>query len=140
MGKLEFEVALSTRLEIGVPMGDPEVRVRAVAIPLKTYYRMDLLGLGQQPVAWPLGDVVVPSGLTSARLGLFAYKDTRQGRLYLPVEVRDARTSATKSHGPPTMTLRSDVDLENLKWRFGKVDARGACCRRREPCAQLLHY
>jgi hypothetical protein len=117
-GRLAFELSSNTRLEIRTWKTVP-ANVRAVALPLRAYYRMDALIDSSEGLAWPLADVVAPAHLSDERLGIFAWTSDGRGKVYLPIEVRDTRKLWPQQPEPVTLTLRSDIDLESIKWRHG---------------------
>jgi len=118
-GKLEYDLDTDKQLEVTPPKVPPTapgpLYIRAVARPLKTYYRMDAtIALGDRLI-WPLLDVLEPLRLDASRIGLYAWLQTDTGKLFVPLRV--ALQRAAPSVGPIETVIRSTVDVEALLWR-----------------------
>ena len=90
---------------------DREINVRAVALPLGTYYRMDAVISPGKPLRWPLSEVVTASGsLKSTDLGLYGWFGDAGRPTYVPV--RATAPGATPT-GTPVVRLgvRANVGL-----------------------------
>src|SRR2546423_7628077 len=74
LGKLRFDLSPMVRLRVSAPGQTLPVNVRAVAIPPKTYYRMDAVLPAGAFVVWPVRDVLLPENLSETRIGIFAWK------------------------------------------------------------------
>jgi hypothetical protein len=65
---------------------DREINVRAVALPLGTYYRMDAVVTPGKPLRWPLSEVVTASrSLKNTDLGLYGWFGDPGRPIYVPV-------------------------------------------------------
>ena len=95
------------------------IRVRAVAIPLNTYYRMDAVITERAPLIWSLDDVVKPIGLNPNQIGIYGWVENDAGRVFVPLDVfpdgsKDPKGSANRLS---TLVVRPAVDIEKLAWR-----------------------
>ena len=91
VGRLTGDIAKNAQLEIVAPniqrsLGGP-IHVRAVAIPPRTYYRMDAVLNPGTPLSWPVGDVLAPSQLSVDRIGVFGWVDASPERVFVPLRV-----------------------------------------------------
>ncbi|MFZ7124810.1 MAG: hypothetical protein ACOWWM_01485 [Desulfobacterales bacterium] len=129
-GRLRFDWNPETVLEVSV---SPEIRevvhVRAVAIPLRTYYRMDGdIRVGGKLV-WPVKDILFPANLTPERIGIFGWTGAGADRVFVPLEVR--QIDPPPPGRPPTagthLVIRATVDVDSYLWRT--APASGGHCR-----------
>jgi hypothetical protein len=121
LGPLVFDIEGDDQLVVSLPdlgtLDAKAVRIRAVALPLKTYYRMDGLLPPGRTMRWPIGAVIRPWGLTGARLGAFGWTDRDGERIMIPVSVVPEGRAPIGAAGNVEVTLRSPVHLERLLWR-----------------------
>ena len=91
------------------------VWVRAVALPLKAYYRLDAVLDERSSLAWPIAEVVKPAGLGPEQIGLFGWVGAETAKTFVPVGVR----VAGKGGGAEDLHLyiRVSSDAEKLFWR-----------------------
>jgi hypothetical protein len=94
-----------------------EVHVRARALPLGTYYRMDTTVATAKTIEWPLNAVIVPAELHADSLGVIGWIEKGGTKIYVPVSV----LPKGQSPAPPlavTVLLRSPIDIEKVQWRL----------------------
>lgn len=91
------------------------VRVRAVALPLKAYYRMDGVLDEHSSLAWPIGEVVGPAGLDSGQIGLFGWIGDETDKIFVPVGVRTAADAGAVDE--LRLFVRVTSDAEKVFWR-----------------------
>lgn len=123
-GRLNYEWRPDVVLEVSAPPASSQpINVRAVAIPLKTYYRMD----GELPpggkLVWPIRDILYPGKLTADRIGIFGWIGDTGDRQFVPVRVRQiapmadpASTETDSAH----LVVRSSVDVDSILWRMSE--------------------
>lgn len=118
LGRLRFDLASATPLEVSAP--DQKwwpVNIRAVAIALKTFYRMDATLAPRATLLWPLKDVLAPEGLTDSRIGIFGWRGGSQetGQLF-PLRVTSQGTPPTSQ--APLLIIQASFDAQKVKWRW----------------------
>jgi hypothetical protein len=89
-----------------------EIYVRAVALPLGTYYRMDAIVAPAKPLRWPLSEVVRASkSLKSTDLGLYGWYGDPGKPTYVPVR---ATVPGSPPAAEPSLRLgvRASVALD----------------------------
>ena len=123
-GAIKYSLQPSVVLRVStIPQSLP-VHIRAVAIPPRTYYRMDATINGDAFLDWPVRDVLAPQNLTSDRIGIFAWTGNEDHRLFLPVRVV---ATGSPSDAPDTyLFIRPSFDVDAIKWRTASVQSR-AC-------------
>ena len=116
LGRLQFDPASAVPAAITAPGQSQAVNVRAVAIPLKTYYRMDASLPAGGTLAWPLSDVVAPEGLTDRRIGIFGWKGEAETPILVPVRVSQGSSASSRA---PVLIIQASFDAQKVKWRWG---------------------
>jgi len=118
-GKLHFMLQPNAHLKVTAPNIAPHVqgpvRVRAVALPLRTYYRMDAVLPTDRPLLWPVDAVLFPWRLEANRIGVFGWVGTEAEKTFVPLQV--VQPGAPEPQGPVEMIVRLPVDVEIMKWR-----------------------
>ncbi len=125
-GRLNYEWRTNVILEVTAPSAaDRPVNIRAVAIPLKTYYRMDSVLLPGQQITWPLKDILYPGKLTSDRIGIFGWIGEQQEKEFIPIRVRQIaplKDQAKHEEDVANLVVRSSVDVDSFLWRLSARD------------------
>jgi len=95
------------------------LNIRAEAIPLDTYYRMDAVVKEDQPLTWPLNEVVIPAGIAPDELGIFGWIQQDTGKVLVPVDVypTDQPSSAKVGKKRLTVIVRPAVNVDKILWR-----------------------
>jgi hypothetical protein len=119
LGALRFESSSRVRLEISASEHLGPINVRSVAIPPKTYYRMDASVAPGAVLVWPVGDVLLPEHLGDNRIGVFGWKGTENDKTLVPVSVT---TQGARPAGEwlkqPLLTFKASFDAQQFKWRW----------------------
>ncbi|HKO56216.1 MAG TPA: hypothetical protein VJ276_10085 [Thermoanaerobaculia bacterium] len=115
IGKIRYELSSAVRLEVSAPGQTQPVNVRAVAIPPKTYYRMDAALPPGTSMVWPVRDVLLPQNLSDSRIGIFAWKGPENAKTLVPVRV--VPQGAPAAPAPPFLTVQVTFDAQKVKWR-----------------------
>ena len=92
------------------------IKVRAVSLPLGTYYRMDARFTSDHPLIWPIDQVLLPTQLRSDQLGVYGWTGSEQDKTFIPLEVTTNGTMI-ESKGV-TLFLRSSHEVEKIVWRL----------------------
>jgi hypothetical protein len=119
-GKLRFDLDPALQLTVSAPdPGDAApgpVRVRAVAKPLRTYYRMDAELPPTRQLSWPVRDVLWPQRLAAHRIGLFGWVERDGERIFVPLRV--GIQGERVAPGTVDLVVRSTADVERVVWRW----------------------
>jgi len=101
------------------------LNIRAEAIPLDTYYRMDAVVKEDQPLTWPLNEVVIPAGISPDELGIFGWIQQDAGKVLVPVYVYTTSlvSSANIGKKPLTVVVRPAVNVDKILWRTFKENS-----------------
>jgi len=116
LGKIRYELSAAVRLRVSAPGQTHPVNIRAVAIPAKTYYRMDAALPAGASMVWPVRDVLLPEKLGDSRIGIFAWKGAESAKTLIPVRV--VAQEAAAAPGPPVLTVQASFDAQQVKWRW----------------------
>ena len=120
LGRLDFDLTQTKFLQITSPaVTNQLILIRAVGIPLKTYYRLDAELVPNGSFRWPIHEVLARAKLSGRKIGL-------SGRLadhpdvYVPLAVDTQYSKDT------LLTLRASLDVGKVMWRYAEMD-KGAC-------------
>ena len=128
LGSLAFDWSSKTVLLVDSSSHTSPVRVRAVAIPPRSYYRMDAILPGGARLRWPLADVLFPEGLTARRIGVFGWTERNQIKTFVPVRLSTVGEKTADQRLPPLLIVQPDFDAARVKWRWSRL-ARQGCSR-----------
>lgn len=100
--------------------GDADIRIRAVPLPLYTYYQMDSMLSAEQTLEWSL-EVPAAGELHGSEIGVLAWLDEPGNeaaeRIYVPVRVKP-NDETVEQDGFVELVLRSRRDIEAVQWRI----------------------
>jgi hypothetical protein len=103
-----------------------EVHVRAVALPLGIYYRMDATVTPRRPLRWPLAEVVQASqSLKASDLGLYGWFGDPARPTYTPVRAKAPGAQPVAEQAPVRLGIRANVALDLVHYNV----ADDASCR-----------
>jgi hypothetical protein len=115
LGKIRFELNPSVQLQVSAPGQTQPVNVRAMALPPKTYYRMDAALPAGATLVWPVRDVLLRENLSDSRIGIFAWKGPDGAKTLIPVRV--VPQGAAVRPAAPFLTIEASFDAQKVKWR-----------------------
>lgn len=122
-GNFSFALDKNEVVEISSPfVQDQSVNVRAMGIPIKTYYRMDAKILAGQKLIWPIADVIYPQQLSARRIGVFGWIGDEDNKIYVPLSTVSKVNPSITDDRRIRLYLRTSVNVENVKWRVSDVD------------------
>lgn len=98
------------------PEAGKQIYVRAVALPLKTYYRMDGILDETSKLVWPVDEVVGPAGLEARDIALYGWVGTEMEQRFVPVRVTRQGADHTDS-GDIQLVFRVSSAAESIYWR-----------------------
>jgi hypothetical protein len=123
LGKIRYELSSAIQLRVSAPGQTQPVNIRALAIPPKTYYRMDAPLPAGTSMSWPVKDVLLPERLSDSRIGIFAWKGSERAKILVPVRVVTHETTAAP--GSPFLTIQASFDAQQVKWRWAPAHDEG---------------
>lgn len=125
-GNLHFDWKPDVVIEVSAPTYTKgAVNIRAVAIPLKTYYRMDGTVSPKKSLRWPVKDVVFPGQLTAQRLGVFGWVGTESDKTFVPLRVTQKdRAKSVPAKENTYLIVRSSVDVDTVTWRYSSAEGK----------------
>ncbi len=128
-GSLAFDWDPNVVLVINSPgKTENKINVRAVAIPLKTYYQMD--GMLEPPnytLKWPVKEVIYEANLRPHMIGIFGWVGHEGKTKFVPLNILPEGGKKV-SNEEITLIVRSDVDVEQVVCRFSDV-VMGRCSK-----------
>ncbi len=119
---LQYDLSKDKALHIRSPkIKTSAVLIQAIGIPLKLYYRMDAQIAPGKSLHWPLM-LLKQEKIQARSLGLFG-RLAHSSKVFVPLQVqRDGELQKPVSQ-TLTLSLRSSVDVEQLRWRYASVRA-----------------
>jgi hypothetical protein len=115
-GKLNYSLKQQEIIEIAAPhVVDKNILVRAQAIPLKIYYRMDAFITRDGKLNWPVKDILLPNNLTPGKISLMGWYFKDQEKIFVPLQTR-SRLDSTVNDNIIRVTFRSSVTVENIQY------------------------
>jgi hypothetical protein len=121
-GTLNFDIEKHSELIVVAPdiseLTAESVHIRAVGLPLKTYYRMDAEIMSGNKLRWPIREILYPAKLTAKRIGVFGWTGSESNKYFVPLIVvpTNEDIDAAKSL-PIELKLRTEEDIESVIWR-----------------------
>src|SRR5947209_7756609 len=125
LGKIRFDLDPAVKLQVSAPGQKDSVNIRAVAIPPKTYYRMDATLAAGTTMVWPVRDVLLHENLGDSRIGIFAWKGPETAKTLIPVRVVAQEKAVTST--VPFLTIQASFDAQLVKWRWAPARDEGGC-------------
>lgn len=120
-GEFRFKYDKKEIVEVSSPIITNEpIFVRAVGIPIKTYYRMDAQIAPGKKLTWPIGDVIYYGKLSYKKIGVFGWIKKDNNLTYVPVSAK-AKMKSVPQKTDIVLYLRASVDSEKIIWRFSDV-------------------
>ena len=116
-GEVTYDTRRDQYLEIELPVEPTEkTLVRAVGIPERLYYRLDVeLGPGRSVLRLPLGDVVAPENISPEAFGIYGMRKLSGGQnAFIPVHAHGP--GATAQEGIVAV-VRPGSDVSDVQWR-----------------------
>ncbi|MBI5193795.1 MAG: hypothetical protein HZA08_10195 [Nitrospirae bacterium] len=112
--------------DTGIKTKSP-VNVRAVALYLRSYYRMDTVLPPDRPLIWPLEEVLHPVGLRVNDIGILGWIGNEDDRTFIPLRVsQKGKDSAGQPSDPVNLVIRCAVDVVEVKWSYYVEGEQGA--------------
>jgi hypothetical protein len=117
-GKVTYDTRRDQYLDIKLPVEPADkTLIRAVGVPERLYYRLDVeLGPRQSVFRLPLGDVVAPQNILPEAFGIYAVRSLPGGQnAFLPVYAHGYGAAA---QAEVVAVVRPGADVSDIQWRF----------------------
>jgi hypothetical protein len=119
-GALRWSSPEDATLRLSIASGithlpEERINVRAIALPLSTYYRLDGVVSLQKPLTWPISAVVRPSKLTDKQLGIFGFIGNDDERLFVPLRMVQGEDHGARE--PTVLKVRPGHNSDIIVWR-----------------------
>jgi len=118
-----FQFALDPKeiIELSAPLSRKQpVAIRAVGVPLKTYYRLDATLQPGETLTWPVNAVLLPQALASSKIGVFGWIGDEHQKTYIPVRATAALQPGADD-GQIRLSLRASSTVSHVRWRAGDI-------------------
>jgi hypothetical protein len=121
LGGIAYQLYGGEHLRVTAPGQKQSVHVRAVAVPARTYYRMDATIEAGATLDWPVSDVLLPQNLGPERIGVFAWKGSENAMIFVPVRIQGGGAAAANQKAVAILTMRPSFDVARIMWRSAVV-------------------
>jgi hypothetical protein len=128
LGDISFPLNPGEVLRVSAPGSASNLRVRAVAKPPKTYYRLDASLAPGATLNWPIDAVLLPENIGPSRIGIFAFREEGTQRIFVPVQVASSAASNAPASRAILLSVRPSFDADLIKWRWS-LHSQGLCSR-----------
>lgn len=119
IGKFSYKLEKSESITIENSYGF-NFFIRASAIPLNTYYRMDAsLGKGQT-LTWQIKDVLFNLTIPSNSLGVYGWSGTEKEKVFIPVKA--VSSTYNPSDDKLYLLIRPSSKILGVKFRYAQSD------------------
>lgn len=117
-GYFDYELDSTEIVDLRCPFAENRtVYVRASALPLKTYYRMDAAIRPGGKVSWPMREVLLPNGIHSDMISIYGWYSEIGKIIYTPVRAV-AREYGSENDLRYRIVLRASVDIHQVVYRW----------------------
>lgn len=117
-GQLVYELNEAETIEISTSqyISQP-LHLRAQAIPLKTYYRMDAqLNVGET-FNWPVKDVLFPREITYKQISIYGQYQEGTTDIYVPLRAR-SQLSTIRNDNILRVVFRPTINVDNIMYNY----------------------
>lgn len=117
IGKFIYKLESSERIVINNLSGN-NLLIRASAIPINTYYRMDASLEPNQTFLWEIKDILLDLNIPSNSLGVYGWTGTESNKLFFPVKPVTSISNASDSRF--YLLLRPGSNVMEVQYRYAK--------------------
>lgn len=119
IGSVTYNMDAAEIIKISVPNHRKRtIRIRAEAIPSKTYYRMDAILVGDQKLEWPIKDILLkrPEELASGKIAVIGWIGKGGKKVFVPLLAESSTISSGRDR-QVHLYISASSDLADFKWR-----------------------
>lgn len=117
IGPFSFKLEKSEIISIENSFGS-NIFIRASALPLNTYYRMDAYLEKDKTLIWGVKDVLLDLNIPSSSLAVCGWSGTEKEKFFSPV--KPVSSSYNKSDNKFYLVIRSSAKVLGVKYRYAK--------------------
>lgn len=117
IGKLSYKLDKSEIIEIKNLSGS-NIYIRAAAMPLNTYYRMDAYLEKTRTLKWDVKDVLFSLKIPSNSLGVYGWSGSEKNKIFIPVKPVSSITDP--SDNKLYLIIRSSAKVLGGKYRYSQ--------------------
>jgi hypothetical protein len=136
LGKIRYDLDPLVKLQVSAPGQNELVNIRAVAIPPKTYYRMDAPLPAGATMVWPVRDVLMRVKLSDSMIGIFGWKGPETAKTLVPLRI--VAQDKVVAPAPPLLTIEASFDAQVVKWRSAPAQNDG--CKASGPWQNAIEH
>lgn len=141
IGAFRFKNDSKEELYLSPILKDRMVRIRALAIPLNTYYRMDAEIEPKSSLRWPVGDVLYHSKLTDKQIGVYGFIFDNDQIQYVPLKVSSTFSyKHDRKDRDIYICLRPYEDVKNVQWCISKKSKDNFCSSKWTKLKKKIYY
>lgn len=118
IGQFSYKLERSEMITIKNLFGS-NIFIRASALPLNTYYRMDAFLEKDKTLKWEIKDVLFDLNIPSNSLGVYGWSGTEKEKVFLPV--KPVSFSNSKSDNKLYLVIRSSSKVLGVKYRYAPL-------------------
>jgi hypothetical protein len=125
-GPAKFSLQDNTIIDVSSDVSNlvtGDIHIRAVAKPVRTYYRMDATLQQGELLEWPAGEVLVPNKLSLEKLGILGWIESEEHKIFVPLKVKQKGENDISND--INLTVRARVDYEKIIYRVSKTIQEG---------------
>jgi len=126
-GKFKYKLDPDEILTVSPIVNDKAVKIRAVGIPIKTYYMMDAEVSPNTSLKWPVGDVLYPQKLKDKKVGVFGWIRNQNDKILVPLKITSKMLPAYNKSQDIYVYLRASMDIMNVSWRISNLSSNNFC-------------
>ena len=117
IGSFSYKLEKSEIIKIQNLSGS-NIFIRASALPLNTYYRMDAYLEKNKTLIWEVKDVLFDLNIPSHSLAVCGWSGTEKEKFFFPV--KPVSSSYNKSDNKFYLVIRSSADVLGVKYRYAQ--------------------
>lgn len=130
-GELRYHLSKNEIVKIRSTINQ-QINLRAVSIPLGTFYRMDAQLKPDSYFIWPIYDFIYKHNLSAETIGVYGWIENKTQKFYVPVITQAKNVPKNNANEKAiNLIMRSTVKLISLYWRYATIDSTGNCS---QPC------
>lgn len=104
---------------------DRSINLRAVGVPLRTYYQMDAILAPNERFEWPVEDIIYPMRLNAEIINIYGWIGSENQKIYIPVKSTSYLNSSV-ADSIVRLYIRTNTEVSKVIWRVARYN-QGYC-------------